>query len=103
MNITVTDTIWGPVIGETAKGDLLAYRWIAHDNAAVNLAITDLETANNVEQAIAIAARTGMPAQNLIVGDEQGNIGWTIIGPIPQRSTSFGETPTSWANARTGT
>mgnify|MGYP003629683615 FL=1 len=98
VNITVTDTIWGPVIGETAKGDLLAYRWIAHDNAAVNLAITDLETANNVEQAIAIAARTGMPAQNLIVGDEQGNIGWTIIGPIPQRSTSFGETPTSWAN-----
>lgn len=98
VNITVTDTIWGPVIGENAAGDLLAYRWIAHDNAAVNLAITGLETAKNVEQAFAIAASTGMPAQNLMVGDKQGNIGWTIMGPIPLRSKTFGETPTSWAN-----
>ncbi|WP_077286277.1 penicillin acylase family protein [Cognaticolwellia aestuarii] len=98
VNITVTDTIWGPVIGENAAGDLLAYRWIAHDNAAVNLAITGLETAKNVEQAFAIAASTGMPAQNLMVGDKQGNIGWTIMGPIPVRSKAFGETPTSWAN-----
>lgn len=98
VNITVTDTIWGPVIGENSSGNLLAYRWIAHDNTAVNLAITGLETAKNVEQAFAVAAKTGMPAQNLMVGDKQGNIGWTIMGPIPKRSTTFGETPTSWAS-----
>ena len=79
VNITVTDTIWGPVIGENAQGDLLAYRWIAHDKTAVNLAMTEFETASNVEQAFAIAARAGVPAQNLMVGDKQGNIGWTII------------------------
>jgi len=98
VDITVTDTIWGPVIGENAQGDLLAYRWIAHNKAAVNMAIVEFETATNVEQAFAIAARAGLPAQNLMVGDKQGNIGWTIMGPIPQRSANFGEIPTSWAN-----
>tara|TARA_R110000737_G_scaffold67867_3_gene95918 strand:- start:2524 stop:4959 length:2436 start_codon:yes stop_codon:yes gene_type:complete len=98
VNITLTDTIWGPVIGENAQGHLLAYRWIAHDKTAVNMAMTEFETATNVEQAFTIAARAGIPAQNLMVGDKQGNIGWTIIGPIPQRSATFGATPTSWAN-----
>ena len=98
VDITVTDTIWGPVIGENAQGDLLAYRWVAHDKAAVNMAIVEFETAASVAQAFAIAARAGLPAQNLMVGDKQGNIGWTIMGPIPQRSAKFGETPTSWAN-----
>lgn len=98
VNITVMDTIWGPVIGENAQGQLLAYRWIAHDQSAVNMAISQLETASSVEQAFAIAARAGIPAQNLMVGDKQGNIGWTIMGPIPKRSATFGEVPTSWSN-----
>ncbi len=98
VDITVTDTIWGPVIGENAQGQLLVYRWIAHDKQAVNMAMTELETADSVQQAFTIAARAGMPAQNLMVGDKQGNIGWTIMGPIPKRSKAFGEIPTSWAN-----
>ena len=98
VNITVNDTIWGPVIGENAQGQLLAYRWVAHDQAAVNFAILAFETTTNVEQALAIAARAGMPAQNLMVGDKAGNIGWTIMGPIPQRSSEFGAIPTSWSN-----
>ncbi|AZQ85566.1 penicillin acylase family protein [Colwellia sp. Arc7-635] len=100
VNITVTDTIWGPVIGKNAQGNLLVYHWIAHDKAAVNMAITEFETTTNVAQALAIAARAGMPAQNLMVGDQQGNIGWTIMGPIPQRSTTFGAIPTSWADGK---
>ena len=98
VDITVTDTIWGPVIGENAQGELLVYRWIAHDKAAVNMVISELETADNVEQVFSIAARAGIPAQNLMVGDKQGNIGWTIIGPMPVRNTAFGDIPTSWAN-----
>ncbi|MGB1262643.1 MAG: penicillin acylase family protein [Cognaticolwellia sp.] len=98
VDITVTDTIWGPVIGENAQGELLVYRWIAHDKAAVNMVISEFETADNVEQAFSIAARAGIPAQNLMIGDKQGNIGWTIMGPIPQRSAAFGDIPTSWAN-----
>lgn len=98
VDITVMDTIWGPVIGKDSQGNLLAYRWIAHDKSAVNMAITDLEIANTVEQAFSVAARAGIPAQNLMIGDSQGNIGWTIMGPIPVRSKAFGEVPTSWAS-----
>ena len=39
INITLSDTIWGPVIGENEQGQLLAYRWIAHDKTAVNLSL----------------------------------------------------------------
>ena len=98
VNITVNDTIWGPVIGENAQGQILAYRWVAHEQAAVNFAILDFETTTNVEKALAIAARAGMPAQNLMIGDKAGNIAWTIMGPIPQRSMEFGAIPTSWSN-----
>jgi penicillin amidase len=33
-----------------------------------------------------------------MVGDKAGNIGWTIMGPIPKKSSQFGETPTHWAD-----
>ena len=80
IEFEVQDTIWGPVIGKNADGELLAYRWVAHDENAVNLSHTKLETAKTVEQAFEIAASSGIPAQNMMVGDKQGNIGWTIMG-----------------------
>ena len=98
VSIQVRETIWGPVIGEDHQGNLLAYRWVAHDLNAVNLNIIDMEQAKTVEQAFAVAATAGVPAQNLMVGDSQGNIGWTIMGPIPRKSSNFGRTPKSWSN-----
>lgn len=92
------ETIWGPVIGKNSEGKLLAYRWVAHDLEAVNMAHLEMERAENVEQAVAIAATAGIPAQNLVVGDNRGNIAWTIMGRIPKRSKPFGELPSSWAN-----
>ncbi|MFD2164751.1 penicillin acylase family protein [Thalassotalea euphylliae] len=98
----VRDTIWGPVIGETAEGELLAYRWVAHDINAVNLTPTRLETAKTVEQAFAIAATAGIPAQNMMVGDAQGNIGWTIMGPIPTKQGDVGQLPQDWSTGENG-
>lgn len=92
------ETIWGPVIGKNSEGKLLAYRWVAHDLEAVNMAHLKMERASNVNQALAIAATAGIPAQNLMVGDRDGNIAWTIMGRIPTRSKVFGELPTSWAS-----
>jgi len=94
--ITIKETIWGPVIGENHQGQLLAYRWVAHDKQAVNLTATELELAQSVEQAFDIAARSGIPSQNMVVGDKSGNIGWTIMGPIPKKTGHIGETPTYW-------
>jgi len=96
--IIVKETIWGPVIGTNSNGKLLAYRWVAHDVQAVNLHHTQLELAKDVDDALVIASKSGIPAQNLMVGDKAGNIGWTIMGPIPKKSSQFGETPTHWAD-----
>ena len=96
--IIVKETIWGPVIGTNSNDQLLAYRWVAHDVQAVNLHHTQLELAKDVDDAFVIASKSGIPAQNLMVGDKGGNIGWTIMGPIPKKSSQFGETPTHWAD-----
>ena len=98
VEIDVQETIWGPVIGEDHQGNLLAYRWVAHDKEAVNLTGVELELAQTVTQAFNVAARSGIPAQNMMVGDKAGNIGWTIMGPLPKKIGELGDTPSSWAN-----
>jgi penicillin G amidase len=98
--ITIKETIWGPVIGSNEKQQLLALRWVAHDTQAVNLYAQQLESAKNINQAFIIASQSGIPAQNMMVGDKAGDIGWTIAGPIPKKSADFGEVPTSWANGK---
>ena len=96
VEVTIKETIWGPVIGKNHRGELLAYRWVAHDKQAVNLTATELELAQTVQQAFTIAARSGIPSQNMVIGDKAGNIGWTIMGPIPEKNNNIGETPTYW-------
>jgi penicillin amidase len=96
VDISVKETIWGPVIGENHLGQLLAYRWVAHDKQAVNFTATKLELATNVKQAFDIASISGIPSQNMMVGDKAGNIGWTIMGPIPKKIGETGETPQFW-------
>ena len=86
VEFRVRETIWGPVDDEAGypDGDI-AISWIAHSPRAVNLKIMALETAETVRDALDIANTMGMPPQNFVVGDEKGNIGWTIAGQIPVR------------------
>ena len=104
QTIQVRRTQWGPVIGEDHYGNLLAMRWVAHDRDSVNLGLLKLESARTVEDALAIAAKTSVPGQNFNVGDHQGNIGWTIMGALPQRqgfSTALQERLTQdWSDGR---
>jgi penicillin amidase len=60
-----------------------------------------LEQASSVEEALALAPDMGMPHQNLVVGDRDGHIGWTIFGRIPadtgaERARGSG----AWTTAR---
>lgn len=98
IEIELQETMWGPVIGKNSNGQLLAYRWVAHDINSVNLNHIKLEYAKDIDQAFIIAASAGIPAQNLMIADKQGNIGWTIMGPIPIKKGQVGELPTSWSN-----
>jgi penicillin amidase len=78
---------WGPVVGELPDGTPLAVRWMAHEPAGFAPAYVELVSAQDVSTALEIAQRAGIPAQNFVVGDRHGNIGWTTTGPMPQRRT----------------
>jgi len=84
QRFTVRETSKGPLM--EADGKLYAVHWMAHQLQAVNLNLRRMELATSVDQALALAPSAGMPAQNLVVGDSAGNIGWTIAGPLPRRA-----------------
>lgn len=103
VTLEVRGTIWGPVLFDRDHaGRPLAFAWTATRPGAVNVEIVDLETARNVDEAIAIAHRAGLPPQNFVVADADGRIGWTLIGRIPKRVGFDGEIPTSWADGTRG-
>ncbi len=93
VDLDVVGTEWGPVIAHDAAGRALALEWAAHDPAALNLALMGLETADSVGDALTIAAASGIPAQNFVVGDAAGHIGWTIAGQIPLRHPGDASAP----------
>jgi len=96
--LTIKLTQWGPVIGQDQQGNLLVYRWVAHDLQGANLNIIGMETAHSVQQGMQVAATSGMPAQNMMLADKQGQIGWTISGPIPNRQGFDGRQLSDWSD-----
>ncbi len=96
--LMVKDTRWGPIIGRDHQGRLLALRWVAHDPEGANMNIIGMENVFSVAEAMRVASSFGQPAQNFVGGDVQGNIGWTVAGPIPRRVGLAGNRPRSWAD-----
>lgn len=86
IRVTIRETIWGPVKEPvTDDGEPTAVRWTAHDPSATDLDLLALETAGDLNSAMAIANGMGVPAQNMVAVDQAGNIGWTVAGRIPRR------------------
>jgi penicillin amidase len=100
--LEVLESTWGPVTSVDHRGRRIATRWVAHDPRAVTLALRDLEAVTTVAEALEVAAHAGLPAQNFTAGDRHGDIGWTIIGPIPRRIGHDGRLPSSWADGSRG-
>ena len=101
-SLEVLETIWGPVFDRDHAGRRRAAAWIAHEPRATNFALRELESARDVEQALAIAARCGAPPQNFVAADAQGNIGWTLMGSIPVRTGYDSRVPSDWSQPGTG-
>jgi penicillin amidase len=80
----VRDTTLGPLLD--ADGATYAVHWTAHAPGALNLNGLRIEAATTVEEAMAVANTMGIPAQNIVLGDAHGNIGWTIAGLLPRRA-----------------
>lgn len=71
------------------QGAQYALRWVAHQGEAYNLELARMLEAQNVKEALLIAARSGMPQQNFVVADAQGQIAWSLAGRIwAQRDTA---------------
>jgi penicillin G amidase len=101
--LEVHETIWGPLVDVASPAQSpMALRWVAHDKQAINFMLLELEPARTTQEALAIAKTIRMPAQNIIVADKKGHIGWTIAGAIPKRIGFDGRTPQSWANGEKG-
>ena len=58
-------------------------RWLAQLPEATNFNLENMETAKSVDEVLALAPSIGIPHQNLVVGDREGHIAWTVFGRIP--------------------
>jgi penicillin G amidase len=100
VDFLIRETVWGPVHDDADyPGGEIAVSWTAHHADALNLNLADLEMAESVEAALEIATTMGGPPQNFVVGDAEGNIGWTIAGRIPLRSEYDPLLPADWSAA----
>lgn len=88
VKLAVRETSLGPI--REAHGRSYAVHWAAHLPGAVNINLGQLEAIDTLEQALAVAPTLGIPAQNFVGGDDKGNIGWTIAGPLPRRAAPAG-------------
>jgi penicillin amidase len=84
--LVVRTTSLGPI--REAGGAAYAVHWVAHSPDAVNLRHLALESAGTLDEALDAAAADGIPAQNIVIGDERGNIGWTVAGALPHRTAT---------------
>ncbi len=101
--LEIRETEWGPILAQDFDGTPLALVWAAHQSDAVNFDIIDLEQADNLEKAVDIVRNTGIPAQNFIAGNKNGDIAWTIAGRIPQRTGSYDPSlPADWSKQSAG-
>jgi penicillin amidase len=96
--LAVDWTIWGPVLDKDWRGRRRAVRAVVDEPGAADFEILRLETASSLDQALDIAARSGVPALNFLAADRAGRIGWTIAGRLPRRAGFDGETASSWAD-----
>jgi len=101
--MNIEDSIWGPVVGVDGQGRKLAYHWVGQAiDASAPSTLLGLEQAKSVTDALLVAQQAGIPNQNFVVADSQGQIGWTIAGRIPRRFGFDGTLPTSWADGTKG-
>ena len=101
--LEVTLTRWGPLMAVDVDGTPLALAWTGATPRAYNLDLMRMERVGNVADALALAPQLGIPAQNLLVADRAGHIGWTLAGnSIPLRGTASAMLPADWSAIGSG-
>jgi penicillin amidase len=96
--LEIRETIWGPIVDRDWDKRERALAWVPLRDGGMNNMLMRVETAETLEALFDIAARAGVPAQNMVAAQRDGRIGWTIAGRIPHRIGYDGRLPTSWAD-----
>lgn len=97
LELKIRITEWGPVAPEALLGQPVAVRWTALDPQTVNLNLMNMDRVATIEEAMDLLNRTGAPPQNVLLADDRGNIGWTLMGRFPLRNAGFhGDLSTNW-------
>jgi penicillin amidase len=102
VTLEVRRTVWGPVIGVDGDGHELALAWTAHHAEASDLALLGLERARDIDDAAAAIGGAGMPAQNVMMADAGGRIGWVLSGRLPLRQGIDALRPSAWHQSGAG-
>jgi len=63
-------------------------RWLALEPGATNVSLGEMAAARDLDAALAIAATSGIPHQNVVIGDRAGRIAWLLAGRIPATTGS---------------
>ena len=88
VRLVVRETRHGPVMTPVeveAGGELLAYRWGAHDPSTTFDGILGMNRANSAGELIAALARFTSPYQNVVFADTAGDFGYQLAGAIALR------------------
>jgi penicillin amidase len=98
IDITLQDTVWGPVSDKPLLGQAVVIKWTALERHAVDLGLMDMDSVQTTRQAINTMNQIGGPPQNVVIADREGHIGWTYMGRFPRRVGFDGLASRSWAD-----
>lgn len=98
VEMTVRDTMWGPVSEQPLLGKPVAIKWTALEPHGVDLGLLNMDDAQSVHQAVDTLNRIAAPPQNVVIADRARHIGWTYMGRFPQRVGFDGLASRSWAD-----
>ena len=101
--LEVRQSSLGVLVGTIDSGRrCLLARWLATNPDATNLRMLSFNVAKTLQEALALAPQVGIPHQNLVVGDREGHIAWSLIGRVPGQEMGVSAAPPlSWRDATT--
>lgn len=83
-------TCHGPVLsdfdGDNRSGEILSFRWTAHEPAQDLHGLYGINQARDWSQFLESLSHHAAPAINFVYADRQGNIGYSLAGKIPNRT-----------------
>ncbi len=84
--LRVRDTRFGPVVGASLRGGLLALQWVALDPRSMDIDPLEFSRSRSVAEFLARQHGFRGPNQNFVVADRDGHIAWRESGWVPRRA-----------------